>query len=400
MFVYVGGANSISWFQNHLESNGFYSLDIAGTVTHGTPRSLAISPDGDFVYVANQAEEADAGSGSGSISCFARSVTTGGLSTVLYEYSNSDNNNGFVVESLNNVASVAMSPDGSVVYAMSSDANAGDALTIFARHPTTGALLYLESVNRATSTYFVTDLPGEYWGVHSIAVSPNGNQIYLAGGRRNKNNAILPANPSGAVVHVDVSCDLATPAPSRSPSAVPTAAPTAPTVPFAGVGTVESEWPVVDYSDGGVNSNFGSVVAFLGSLSEASPTNVALAIGDPYDDDGGPRRGAVHILFLSAQDRTVQSWTKISDTASSPLSLQDVGYFGSSVCSLGDVNGDGIGDIATGAYGAYRGEAEGESGGAVYVLFLTAAGDVYGFSEISTMDFPVTLPPNSGVGFR
>ena len=104
-----------------------------------------------------------------------------------------------------------------------------------------------------------------------------------------------------------------------------------------------------------------------------------LAVG-AIDYDGGSYRGAVYILFLNA-DGSVRAETKISSTQgglTGPLGYAD--YFGASVASLGDLDGDGVPDLAVGAShdddgGSYR--------GAVYILFLNADGSVKAETKIS-----------------
>jgi hypothetical protein len=67
---------------------------------------------------------------------------------------------------------------------------------------------------------------------------------------------------------------------------------------------------------------------------------------------------------------TVQSEAKISDTAGGFGGvLDDVDFFGSSLASLGDLDGDGVADLAVGAIGDDDG---GTSRGAVWVLLLNA----------------------------
>ena len=64
---------------------------------------------------------------------------------------------------------------------------------------------------------------------------------------------------------------------------------------------------------------------------------------------GGAGRGAVYILFLNA-DSTVKAEQKISNTQgglTGPLDNAD--RFGSSVAALGDLDADGVVDLAVGA---------------------------------------------------
>jgi len=97
-----------------------------------------------------------------------------------------------------------------------------------------------------------------------------------------------------------------------------------------------------------------------------------LAVGTQLDDDGGPDRGAVWILHLKT-DGTVSSQNKISDTAGGFTGVLDDGdNFGFSVANLGDLNGDGVTDLAVGA--PLDDDTDGTPGdvnrGAVWILFL------------------------------
>ena len=68
------------------------------------------------------------------------------------------------------------------------------------------------------------------------------------------------------------------------------------------------------------------------------------------------------------------SYQKISDTQGGFAgSLDDGDYFGSSMASIGDLNGDSVADLAVGAYADDDG---GSDRGAVYVLFMNTDGTV------------------------
>eukprot|EP00041_Stephanoeca_diplocostata_P006905 m.95615 g.95615 ORF g.95615 m.95615 type:complete len:210 (-) comp16608_c0_seq3:2674-3303(-) len=112
---------------------------------------------------------------------------------------------------------------------------------------------------------------------------------------------------------------------------------------------------------------FGTSVANIGDLN--GDNVVDIAVGAYYDGDGGYRRGAVWILLLNS-DGAVESHQKISDTAGNFTGeLEDFDYFGYSVASVGDVNKDGVTDVAVGAIG------DGDGGllkGAVWILPLHA----------------------------
>ena len=128
---------------------------------------------------------------------------------------------------------------------------------------------------------------------------------------------------------------------------------------------------------------FGSSVARLGDLDNDGVADIA--VGAHNDEDGGADNGSVYVLFLNA-DGTVKARQKISETAGSFTpgnaggTLDDVDLFGFSLAGLGDVDGDGVSDLAV---GAYLDDDGGLNNGAVYVLFLNANGTVKASQKIS-----------------
>jgi hypothetical protein len=127
------------------------------------------------------------------------------------------------------------------------------------------------------------------------------------------------------------------------------------------------------------SDRFGSSVAALGDLDGNGVSE--LAVGAIGDDAGGPDRGAVWILFLNANG-TVMTHQKISDTQGGfDGGLADGDAFGSSVAALGDLDGDGITELAVGARTNDDGAVD---AGAVWILFLHANGTVRSAQKIST----------------
>lgn len=123
---------------------------------------------------------------------------------------------------------------------------------------------------------------------------------------------------------------------------------------------------------------FGSDIENIGDLN--GDGNIDIAVGARRDGDGGVQKGAVWILFLNS-DFTVNSYQKISETQGGfPYTLDDQDHFGGSVANIGDLNGDGVIDLAV---GAYRDDDGGENKGAVYILFLNSDGTVNSAQKIN-----------------
>ncbi|RMD81168.1 MAG: hypothetical protein D6815_12450, partial [Candidatus Dadabacteria bacterium] len=125
---------------------------------------------------------------------------------------------------------------------------------------------------------------------------------------------------------------------------------------------------------------FGAAVAGVGDLDGDGIGD--LAVGAPGDDDGGTDRGGLWILWLNA-DGTVKAQQKISDTAGGFAgALSNGDAFGSAVTPLGDLDGDGVVDVAVGAPGDDDG---GTDEGAVWILFLDTAGTVKSATKLSEL---------------
>jgi|GEM_PF-4529592 len=121
----------------------------------------------------------------------------------------------------------------------------------------------------------------------------------------------------------------------------------------------------------------------------------AVPLGD-CDNDGVPDlavgayeygyMGAVYILFLNS-NFTVKSYHRIDSLDAFPVKTQERQYFGYKICSIGDVDGNGMPDIAVGSlrYQAdipYSGSSV-PFDGAVYILLLYRDGSVKNAAIIS-----------------
>lgn len=136
----------------------------------------------------------------------------------------------------------------------------------------------------------------------------------------------------------------------------------------------------------------GHAVGAIGDLDGDGVTEIA--IGALGDDDGATDAGAVWIVFLNA-DGTVKSEQKISATQGGfGDDLHLGGRFGKSLAPLGDVNGDGVPDLAVGSPGHM-------ATGSFWVIMLNTDGTVKNQQRIGFMagGFDEPLDGNNCLGW-
>jgi hypothetical protein len=123
---------------------------------------------------------------------------------------------------------------------------------------------------------------------------------------------------------------------------------------------------------------FGSSLTNLGDLETDGVNDIA--VGEPFDDDGGTDRGAVWILFMDDNGQVDLEMKISSNEGNFGGVLDNNDQFGSAVDAIGDINNDGVTDLAVGAPGD---DDDGPERGAVWVLFMNNNGTVQNQVKIS-----------------
>jgi len=132
-------------------------------------------------------------------------------------------------------------------------------------------------------------------------------------------------------------------------------------------------------ADLAAEDNFGNSIASAGDIDGDGVPD--LAAGAYHNDDGVLNAGGVWVLLMNTNG-TVKTAVELAsgfNGMSSELNPWDA--FGSSVTSLGDQDGNGVPDLAVGAYGNDDGA---DSSGAVWVLLLNADGTAKLATELAS----------------
>ncbi|MFK7949212.1 MAG: T9SS type A sorting domain-containing protein [Saprospiraceae bacterium] len=142
-----------------------------------------------------------------------------------------------------------------------------------------------------------------------------------------------------------------------------------------------------------IEDQFGAGVTDLGDLNGDGFEDIIVTAN--LDDDSGTDQGAIWVLFLDA-NHDVQSHQKISAGYGGFTGITD-GTFGSSIEAIGDLDNDGVVDIAV---GENRGNDGGNHTGAIWILFLNTNGTVKAHQKISMGhgNFTGTFPSGGRLG--
>ncbi len=152
-------------------------------------------------------------------------------------------------------------------------------------------------------------------------------------------------------------------------------------------GSVRAEQVIGDGQGGFTGSlaagdQFGAAVAAIGDLDGDGVTELAVGAAGA-DEAGSEDVGALWILFLQIDGTVKEQHVITSDEWGFPSPLSEYGNFGTSVDPIGDLDGDGLNEIAVGAAWDYQ---PGSRQGSVTILFLTPFGTVKKSQKISRVD--------------
>lgn len=162
LYVAATGESKVTVFDRNADNGSLAVTQVISystTVANGlrNPRSIAISPDGMNAYISGITGNA--------VAVFSRDLTTGSL-TLLQDFT--DGVDG--VDGLDNAIWTAVSPDGNNVYVTGADE---DKVAIFTRHPSDGRLAFDSVVQNNVNGVLGMDEPS------SVTVSQDGAHVYV-----------------------------------------------------------------------------------------------------------------------------------------------------------------------------------------------------------------------------
>jgi hypothetical protein len=152
-------------------------------------------------------------------------------------------------------------------------------------------------------------------------------------------------------------------------------------------GSVDSTVEINDSTTNGpVLSNhdkFGTSIANIGDLDGDGVND--LIVGAEESDCvscSGNNSGSAYIMYMNT-DASVKSTVEINDSTTNGPVIIATDFFGSSVANVGDLNGDGVNDIAV---GAVKDDGIGTERGAIHIMYMKTDGSIISTVEINDSD--------------
>jgi hypothetical protein len=129
------------------------------------------------------------------------------------------------------------------------------------------------------------------------------------------------------------------------------------------------------------DDEFGRSIANIGDWDGNGVDDIAVGA----DMNGANNKGAIHILFMDEdpENGLAKAAVEINDDTANGPAINNQDKFGISIANIGDLNGDGVNDIAVGAHGADTGESGGNNAGEVHIMFMNTDGTVDSTEEIN-----------------
>ena len=116
-----------------------------------------------------------------------------------------------------------------------------------------------------------------------------------------------------------------------------------------------------------------SNISLSESVSLTDSTSIGKAITQSLSD-------TVKLTDVTTSDGTVKSTVEINDSTANGPVLVDQDRFGESITNIGDLDGDGVDDLAVGA--PYDDGDGGSNQGVIHIMFMNANGSVKSTEEI------------------
>lgn len=190
-FVYVitqSSTDGVDVFSRNASTGKLtFSSDVgmgATGVLLNTPRGIAISKDGGFVYVSAGSDDA--------LNVFSRNKTTGALSII--ETFQDDSQTGGTISTLDGAWGVTVSPDNKHLVVIA-NASSQSGFTVFTRNTSDGTLTFLEEFRDDSASGTITNLSGPRWSTFS----PDGKFLYVSAATSDALNVFSrDTNPASA----------------------------------------------------------------------------------------------------------------------------------------------------------------------------------------------------------